>query len=169
MKNKKDEKIVYAKGSGKTPQTKIRQVKDKKRKKKPIANLAGILTLIILFGVFFCVAFSLFKYQPKTNNLTKFGSKTSSLSRVESSKNESSIIEPSVEASAIVPEVPQLQSYSFVVNESTNVYHTRNCPAVQKMKDENKRTITLEAYSYSEAENKIRSRGYSLCGRCNRY
>ena len=57
-------------------------------------------------------------------------------------------------------------SYTFILNTKTKVYHTHSCAAVSKMSAENKLVVTKKADTLAQACALVEADGYRLCKRC---
>lgn len=58
--------------------------------------------------------------------------------------------------------------FRFILNTATKRYHTKECGAVGKLADEKRGEADIEAESLENAKEIMESRGYTLCGLCDR-
>lgn len=58
--------------------------------------------------------------------------------------------------------------FHFILNINTKKYHTKECSAAKKLCEEKRLDTDIEADSPEEAKKIIESKGYELCGICDR-
>lgn len=61
-----------------------------------------------------------------------------------------------------------VKGFTFIVNTDSKVFHTYECQAVKKMNSENRKELTVMAYSQLDAQWEMEAKGYDLCGICGR-
>lgn len=68
-----------------------------------------------------------------------------------------------------ISSTPQIQTYYFILNESTKCFHWgADCSAALKISDEHRGLLAYDAYSLQEAIEKGKADGYKPCGICTK-